>query len=450
MNMTLVRRLLLREWLWLALVFPLIIAARPAFSPILLLLPYLWIVRKANTGRFVPATPLNVSILCLLLMVFVSLYATADLAFSFPKIAGIIFGIAVFFAVEASTVGGERALWSGVSLYMAFGPAVVILSLLGTEWSPEVRALLPAIQRLPGPLLRQPNSEFGFNPNEVAGVLLWIAPLALVLALGLIAAIGSGRSGQFFERLPAATGWFLRITLPVVALLTSATLLFSQSRAALAGLACAFFFVALVAAQRRRALVALIVVAIVAAAMVAGIGSDRVSSALFSQLSIAYGTPSDAMNSLEGRQEIWTRALYAIQDFPLTGLGMNMFRRAVPVLYPLFIIGPGVDIAHAHNHFLQVALDLGFPGLVAYVAIWFGATLMLWRTWRQTMQFRLRALTLGIAASLLAYAVYGLLDTVALGARPGFIFWYLLGLVAGAYRLVVAESTPGRDVARQG
>jgi O-antigen ligase len=46
-----------------------------------------------------------------------------------------------------------------------------------------------------------------------------------------------------------------------------------------------------------------------------------------------------------------------------------LHHRVVPVLYPLFTVPLDSDIAHAHNIFLQTALDLGIPGLVAYLAL---------------------------------------------------------------------------------
>ena len=49
---------------------------------------------------------------------------------------------------------------------------------------------------------------------------------------------------------------------------------------------------------------------------------------------------------------------------------MNAFRKVMPVLYPMFLSSPDFDMAHAHNHLLQVAIDLGIPGLVAYFALW--------------------------------------------------------------------------------
>jgi len=40
---------------------------------------------------------------------------------------------------------------------------------------------------------------------------------------------------------------------------------------------------------------------------------------------------------------------------------------------------------------------------------------------------------------LLGTLVYSLTDAIALGARPGFIFWLLLGLIAGLHRLAVGS-----------
>ncbi|MGB4871794.1 MAG: O-antigen ligase family protein, partial [Candidatus Promineifilaceae bacterium] len=177
-------------------------------------------------------------------------------------------------------------------------------------------------------------------------------------------------------------------------------------------------------------------------------GASTVTTAVFAQVGIPTGDEAalaDGINTLNGRMEIWSRAIYGIQDFPFTGMGMNNFRRVVHILYPLFLISPDTDIAHAHNHLLQAALDLGIPGLIAYLALWLGSAAMLWQVWRaaaaQAQSRWYRALVIGLAGSLAAYFVYGLLDTVALGAKPGFIFWMLLGVVAGSRRLTAGGET---------
>jgi putative inorganic carbon (HCO3(-)) transporter len=160
--------------------------------------------------------------------------------------------------------------------------------------------------------------------------------------------------------------------------------------------------------------------------------------------------PALSLNSLEGRLEVWSRAIYGIQDFPFTGMGMNAFRKVVPVLYPLFLVSSDVDIGHAHNEFLQAALDLGIPGLIAFIAIYIIAFWMLVDIWRNVPTFNAcppgrtpgrcehsrrvqRAAVLGLGGGLLAHMLYGITDAVALGAKPGVLFWMLLGLIAGMY-----------------
>jgi putative inorganic carbon (HCO3(-)) transporter len=63
---------------------------------------------------------------------------------------------------------------------------------------------------------------------------------------------------------------------------------------------------------------------------------------------------------------------------------MNAFRKVVPVLYPLFTIPSELDIPHAHNEFLQAALDLGIPGLIAFLVLYIGVFWMLADVWRAT------------------------------------------------------------------
>ena len=146
-------------------------------------------------------------------------------------------------------------------------------------------------------------------------------------------------------------------------------------------------------------------------------------------------------------------------------MGMNAFRKVVLVLYPLFTISSEFDIAHAHNEFLQAALDLGIPGLVAFISLYIVAFWMLADGWRVTRHLQqntakspkgdycevpeegslivTRSLILGLGGGLLAHLLYGLTDAVALGAKPGVLFWMLLGLIAGLYGQAQEHWTAG-------
>jgi putative inorganic carbon (HCO3(-)) transporter len=106
-------------------------------------------------------------------------------------------------------------------------------------------------------------------------------------------------------------------------------------------------------------------------------------------------------------------------------------------LYPLFTIPPDkvLRLTHAHNVFLQVAVDVGIPGLVAYLGILisFGAA---WR--RSHFQLRhgpMRAISAGLLSSMVAYHIYGLFDCLTLGAKPGAVLWAMWGLAAALVNL---------------
>jgi putative inorganic carbon (HCO3(-)) transporter len=155
---------------------------------------------------------------------------------------------------------------------------------------------------------------------------------------------------------------------------------------------------------------------------------------------VLYGAKSDAgletaigPISMVGRAQLWNLALYTIQDSPFRGCGLGTFRRVVHVLYPL-IIGPGDDIAHAHNIFLQTALDLGLPGLIGYLALLMVAGASCWR-WARRGSRLTRPVALGLAGGLVGLHVYGLTDALALGCKPGLAFWLALGLVASLERV---------------
>ena len=88
-------------------------------------------------------------------------------------------------------------------------------------------------------------------------------------------------------------------------------------------------------------------------------------------------------------------------------------------------------MGHAHNELLQAALDLGIPGLVGFLALNIAALGMVVSMLK--MEGAQRLLALGLLGGLLAHFLFGLLDAIALGAKPGFIFWWLLGMVYGQY-----------------
>jgi hypothetical protein len=370
------------------------------------------------------------------------------------------------------------------------------LGLLGTNWATtKIAFLSPIVARLPKLIAGLQGAESGFHPNEVAGALVWVLPAMLAVSVGLFFSPQHfvktlpvsrkkppqmntdshrpvrkyPRSSVFIRGSKTDAGgiasrwrWVLTAVLCLLAtLFVGAVFLLTQSRSGYIGLALTLPLLVLPALPPRWRWVCLIVFVALAIALGFVVASRWEAIRAWLTGSDLASDPALSLNTLEGRLEIWSRAIYGIQDFPFTGMGMNAFRRVVSVLYPLFLVSPDSDIGHAHNEFLQAALDLGLPGLIAFLALYIIAFWMLADLWKRTSPSNLltpnsltpnslapnsltptsqpatinlqRAVILGLGGGLLAHLLYGLTDAVALGAKPGLLFWMLLGLIAGLH-----------------
>jgi putative inorganic carbon (HCO3(-)) transporter len=112
--------------------------------------------------------------------------------------------------------------------------------------------------------------------------------------------------------------------------------------------------------------------------------------------------------------------------FP-TGVGL-VFDRVIPLLYPYFLIPPSIEIPHAHNLLLQVGIDLGIPGLVAYLAILMVVFVRLISALRRPANGLNWALAAGVLSGLTAMLVHGLLDAPLWGTKLAFLPWLFFAL----------------------
>jgi putative inorganic carbon (HCO3(-)) transporter len=217
--------------------------------------------------------------------------------------------------------------------------------------------------------------------------------------------------------------------------LTTGTLLLTQSRGAGFGLMAAGLAFLMWHGRLTRTLAAVVLAGL--AILAVALGPRRLVD-----LAISQSGPEMARN-VSGRVELWSRAIYAIQDVPFTGMGMNVFRKVMPRLYPTYLSTPDLDVAHAHNHLLQVALDLGIPGLIAYVAIWLTVAALLVRTYRRSATPIARTLAGGLGAGLIAHFTFSLTDAIPLGAKVGVLFWLTLALAVALHQVMLPPPATG-------
>jgi O-antigen ligase len=416
------------EPLLILAIAPFLIFPSPGRAPWLLaVVPLLWLCRWVGRGRLTVRTPLDGPILLLLLMVVVGLGATFDLAVSFPKLCGVVLGVALFYAL-VNAVCSDTRIWLAALLLLTGGAAVAGIGLVGTRWGAgKVPVLLPFLTSLYGrvPLLLQgvPRAEQGFNANQVGGTLALFVPLVAALFLHRLTARRQRRAAM---DLPPA-----RRTLPLGIrdlLITVGLGGLTQSRLSYLAVALALLLVGTTLGRWPRLLAILVLLA--GAGLVAYYGIDRVGQAIFGIGSLEALT-DDA--SWVGRVEIWRRALRVIRDHPLTGVGFDALFPVIHARYPTFYHVAGHSLAHAHNVFLQVALDLGLPGLAAFAWLLVAFGRMTWQVWRGSVFPAFRALAIGLFVGLLAQLIFGLGDAIALGQKPGIFLWAYLGLGAALW-----------------
>jgi putative inorganic carbon (HCO3(-)) transporter len=430
------------EWLVVMAIAPLLLfpTAYPHWTvAALILLGILWLLCRES----LPVTPFNGALFLFALMIPIAIWTSALPELTLPKASGLVLGLAVFRAITL-TVHNRRSLGLALVAFCLLGGAIVAVGAAGANWPTKVRFLSSLAGFIPRLIPSLPGMpEVGIQANQIAGILTLYLPLAVALVFGGL----TKHKAQSYRQLSLAGGM-------VFLVITASILLLTQSRAGWIGSVAGLLTLGALwgLSGRRRwmrlagAALPLLALAAVAALLLA-IGPQPVGEVLY-----APDTVSEAENvvgeiTLAGRVEIWNRALYAIQDFPFTGCGLGTFRRVVHILYPLFLTSPDFDIAHAHNIFLQTALDLGLPGLIAYLALLGIAGATCWRCARHSDPL-VRATALGLAAGLVGLHVYGLADALALGSKPGVAFWFALGLIAALPRIARQEMPKDASISR--
>jgi len=424
----------------LGLAAPFLLFPNPKRSLAMFVVPGLWVLHgvvdritshssrpSSRIPSALPLTPLNIPILLMAMMVLVSIWATFDITISLRKISGMVLGFGVFFAVTRESKS-TKGWWSGLLAFLGIGVGIAILGFIGTHWSTDKILLFdPFTSQFPQLIVGLQGAEKGLHPNEIAGSLLWVLPIMLTLSVSLRTPNkGKEFSSMWSARLPRLLLWCSTLIVLVIFVLTQSRSSYLALLVTVLGL-----FSVLIPRRGRLLLLGIIPIAGVLLATIILIGYGGISSDWTPDYALTAWRSIFINHTIGLRIEIWSRAVFAIQDFPFTGMGMDTFRHVANVIYPLF--SEPRDFGHAHSEFLQAALDLGIPGLVAFIALYICAFWMLVRIWGRISGSLSRGIVLGLAGGLFAHLLFGTTDAIALGAKPGLLFWMLLGLISGLY-----------------
>ncbi|MFN8058345.1 MAG: O-antigen ligase family protein [Vicinamibacterales bacterium] len=131
---------------------------------------------------------------------------------------------------------------------------------------------------------------------------------------------------------------------------------------------------------------------------------------------------------LKGRTALWGAAVRMVAGQPLTGVGIGRYYKDLASYVPdsEYLIRPQEN---AHNYFLQVAAELGLPGLLLLVSL---IALPLWtmrRSFDPNVSRARRLIACGAGTGVLAHVLTWLTGHPLLIRDGQLTFWPLVGLV---------------------
>ena len=127
------------------------------------------------------------------------------------------------------------------------------------------------------------------------------------------------------------------------------------------------------------------------------------------------------------RFEIWQAGWAMIQTHPLLGIGVNMF---VHDYIQYRIPGDALVAAYGHNHYIQLAAEIGVFGLLVFLGLMVYTARLAGKLLRDKEPW-IRWAALGMGCGLAAFLTIGLLESALQSSRACIFFWIWLGALHG-------------------
>ncbi|HMN30720.1 MAG TPA: O-antigen ligase family protein, partial [Caldilineaceae bacterium] len=368
--MKILHRLLGMELLWLALLSPFVVfpgrwlplAVQPLVILGLFCFPLVRLV-KGQT-RLVIDSPVTIPILLILLWLPVNIWVAPNSPLAWSAAGYLLYGIAWYGAlVRWSAARGQPVMIARLLLSAGCGLALVAPPVVA--WKADFRLFhLPIYDWFESIHI---NLGEGIHANILAGALTLILPLLLALLLhpwSTLTTLPWQPDRQLTTNQGRRLVLGVRFVLGLLFCYAAGLLVLTQSRGGLLATAATLPLIVLLRWPKLWRLTPVALVLVV--------------------LAIWWYSPSMVVDELskdgslggwQNRLEMWHFSVMALYDFLFTGIGIGAFSITLPLLYPIpFDVA---EFPHAHNLLLQVGLDLGLPGLIAYLALLINLFVML-------------------------------------------------------------------------
>lgn len=140
-------------------------------------------------------------------------------------------------------------------------------------------------------------------------------------------------------------------------------------------------------------------------------------------------TYTSSVGTFKDRWDTWGWTVDILKQRPVLGLGAGweVFGSYVKVHYGS--LREGVDPPHAHNNFLEIAVESGLLALLLFLAFLAALTAQIARAWRETQRrTKRRCVTAGFFGLLVGITVYGL-SNYSLRYHIGMLIWVCFALM---------------------
>lgn len=385
-----------------------------------------WIIRFLFSGRLTRRTPFDWPLLLFLITAVISVWAAYDQPFAWQKFWLIVGSILLFYALA-----NARALWprqgpaaADQRLWAITGSGVILaLYFMATnDWNntPSVAFVEPIGRQLQ--TLLPPLPGHRLNPNVAGGMLAFVIPFAGSLLLTA-------------SQLPRRPIWGQVAALLALACILLGLLL-TASRGAWLGLGAALAIWSLwhlagwlsrwlwYSRRRRRRFQRQ--TAFFGLALLSGLLLPLLWLWVWPEGSLALADRWQTFLLTDlNRLALWRGGLILASDYPFTGSGLGGFMMLYSTYSLLIHVGHSF---HAHNLYLNVAIEQGVPALLLLGWMWLLLVVALWRWLRPLSKQRQPKNTprsaptfapaLGAAAlALLTILLHGLVDDAFYGSR---------------------------------
>jgi O-antigen ligase len=132
---------------------------------------------------------------------------------------------------------------------------------------------------------------------------------------------------------------------------------------------------------------------------------------------------------LNDRISVYKNTVNMIKHHPVVGVGTNTFsKNYLTYKLPEPEWARTTDSMYAHNHYLQMAGEIGLVGLAIFLWLLYRLFSENFRIYRRLKDDYLKVVSISLIACFFAFLVNGLTETSLYYSRVSMIFWYLIGV----------------------